>query len=51
MTTRGKKLLQLSLKSLEKTKQATSQETEKTETVSEAGMLLKDYLFIFLKDP
>lgn len=41
MASRGKQLLQLSLKSVESTKQATSQETEETESVSESGKPLK----------
>lgn len=42
MTSRGKQLVQLSLKSVENTKQASSQEPEVTETFSESGKLVKD---------
>lgn len=39
MTSRGKQLLQLALKSVEKTIEASSQETEVAENVSESGKL------------
>lgn len=42
MSSRGKQLLQLSLKSVENKKQTKSQETEETESVSASGKLLKD---------